>query len=37
MRDNSSFMYTNEELDYDFDAFFYNGRDKKKQKAGSYV
>ena len=29
--------YTNEGLDYDFDVFFYNGRDKKKRKAdGGY-
>ena len=29
--------YTNEGLDYDFDVFFYNGRDKKKRKTdGGY-
>lgn len=26
--------YSNEGLDYDFDVFYYNGRDKKKRKAG---
>jgi predicted AAA+ superfamily ATPase len=25
--------FTNEGLDYDFDVFFYNGKDKKKSKA----
>ena len=30
--------YSNEGLDYDFDVFFYNGKDKKKQKIdGEYV
>ena len=29
--------YTNEGLDYDFDVFFYNGKDKRKQKVnGTY-
>ena len=29
--------YSNEGLDYDFDVFFYNGKDKKKQKVnGTY-
>lgn len=29
--------YTNEGLDYDFDVFFYNGRDKKKRKSDGGV
>lgn len=29
--------YSNEGLEYDFDVFFYNGRDRKKQKAAGQI